>query len=136
MTRRFDESLVRFAIVGIANTMVGLAIIWAAKWLTGVGDVTANIIGYAFGVLISFKLNKSWTFGYNGSTGVSLVRFLVALGIAYMMNLITVIAALGLGVNGYIAQALGILPYTAFTYFASKLFVFPKDTSIGSSNAR
>jgi putative flippase GtrA len=41
------------------------------------------------------------------------------------MNLLTVVSLIHfLGVNGYIAQALGIPPYTLTTYLASKFIVF------------
>ena len=56
--------------------------------------------------------------------GVGVANTLVAL-VAYGMNLLTVMAAIHYaGLNGYLAQALGIPPYTLTSFLASKYLVF------------
>lgn len=115
---------VRFLIVGGLNTIVGLAVIWGAKW-AGTPDVPANAIGYATGIALSFALNKRWTFRHAGRTLPALGKFLLVIGIAYALNLATVLHAIGaFHLNSYLAQAIGIVPYTAFTYVASRYFAF------------
>jgi putative flippase GtrA len=56
---------VKFAVVGVANTVVGLAAIYLCKWLLGFNDALANITGYTVGLIISFLLNRGWTFGHS-----------------------------------------------------------------------
>ena len=131
MRRVIKRSLTRFGIVGIINTIAGLTIIFAAKWLGELGDVVANLVGYGAGAIISFTLNGRWTFGYDGARGAAFVRFIAVLAVAYVLNLLTVLGALRLGLNSYVAQALGIVPYFAFSYLASKHLVFsePRRTS-------
>lgn len=115
----------RFASVGVVNTLVGLSVIWAAKALLGLGDVPANLLGYSAGLAIGFALNGAWTFGYRGPRGPALLRFLAVTAVAYGMNLLVVIAAIEvLGLNGYLAQALGIPPYAAVSYLGSKYVAF------------
>ena len=125
MSARVDPSMIRFGVAGVANTCIGLAIIYAAKWFLGVGDVEANVTGYSAGVLLSFAFNKRWTFGHPGGTLPAFFRFLAVLGIAYLLNLLTVIGALGLGIESYVAQALGVIPYAVFSYLGCKHLVFP-----------
>jgi putative flippase GtrA len=121
---RFPE-LGRFLSVGAVNTLIGLLIIYAAKWLFSVGDVAANVAGYSVGLLTSFALNSRWTFAYQGAQWPALVKFLVANLIGYSMNLVTVLVAIRhLDLNAYVAQALGIPPYTLTLYLASKYLVF------------
>lgn len=116
--------------VGFANTVVGLGAIWIAKWSLGAGDVLANVIGYGLGLALSFTLNRNWTFGYRGATPVALLRFLLVFAMAYVLNLSTVLAAIRLcHINPYLAQAIGIVPYTLFGYLASKFFVFRRPPS-------
>ena len=115
----------KFLGVGVANTLVALLVIYAAKWYLGLGDVAANALGYSVGLFISFTLNSRWTFAHGGPQLPALVKFLLVSLVAYGMNLLTVMVAIhGLGLNDYVAQALGIPPYTVTSFFASKYLVF------------
>ena len=103
----------RFLSVGVTNTLAGLLAIYAAKWFLLLGDVAANAFGYSVGLLLSFTLNSRWTFAYRGPYLPALVKFVFVTLVAYGMNLATVLGAiLYFGLNGYVAQAMGILPYT------------------------
>ncbi len=44
----------RFALVGVANTLLGLLVIYAAKWVAGLPDFPANLIGYFVGLTVSY----------------------------------------------------------------------------------
>jgi putative flippase GtrA len=115
----------RFLSVGVANTVVGLLVIYAAKWFLHFGDVAANVLGYSIGLMLSFALNSRWTFSYNGPRLPALARFIFVTPAAYGVNLATVLAAIHwFGLNSYVAQALGIVPYTVTSFLASKYFVF------------
>ena len=56
----------RYLLVGGVNTIAGLLIIYACKWFMGLGDIKANLIGYLCGFVLSFVLNKQWTFRFTG----------------------------------------------------------------------
>ncbi len=124
MSGLIDRSMLKFIVVGISNTLIGLAIIYAAKWFLRIDDLTANLMGYGVGIMFSFICNKRWTFGHIGGTVPAFARFFAVLVAAYLLNLITVIWAIRLGINDYLAQALGVVPYTAFSYLGSKHFAF------------
>lgn len=118
------SSLVRFLLTGVANTLMGLGIIYAFKWL-GVHDVPANVLGYAFGISISYAMHARWSFSYTGSVRAALPRYLLVTILAYLTNLAVVsIALYGWRLNGYVAQALGVGPYALVGYLGSKLYVF------------
>jgi len=115
----------KFLSVGVANTLVALLVIYAAKWFADLGDIAANALGYGVGLLISFGLNSRWTFAHVGPQGPALAKFLVVSLVAYGMNLLTVMTAIhGLGINDYVAHAVGIPPYTLTSFLASKYLVF------------
>jgi putative flippase GtrA len=124
MSRPQLPQLGKFLSVGVLNMLVGLLVIYACKWFFHAGDVTANALGYGAGLVNSFALNSRWTFGYRGPQLPAIVKFLAVALVAYAMNLLTVLLLIRYGVDSYIAQALGIPPYTLTTYLASKLFVF------------
>jgi putative flippase GtrA len=115
----------RFVVVGAFNTGIGLACIFAAKALLGWGDLAANVGGYGVGLITSFALNRTWTFRDRGRISPALLRFLGAFLLAYLANLATVFALRDLaGVDSYVAQAAGVVPYTALFFIASRAFVF------------
>jgi len=119
------RELARFIAVGVSNTLIGLTVIYVAKWAFHVGDAPANGIGYAVGLAVSFTLNSRWTFSYRGSQRTAFIKFMVAALAAYGMNLLVVMLLIhSAGVNSYVAQALGMPVYTVIFYFSTKYFVF------------
>jgi putative flippase GtrA len=114
----------RFLVVGLANTALGLAAIYFAKLVLQFDDIAANATGYACGLVAAFVLNSTWTFGYRGRTVPAIGRFLASFLVAYGANLLTVWGLIQASVNGYIAQAAGILPYTLCFYLLCRLIVF------------
>lgn len=115
----------RFAIVGAANTVLGLALIFACKALLGFGDAAANFTGYALALLAGFALNKRWTFGHRGDTASAFGRYLLVLAAAYLANLcVTLFSIDVLHVGSYWAQAIGVVPYAIIGYLGSRLFAF------------
>ncbi len=125
MTALLSRTASKFLAVGIANTMAGLAVIYGAKWLFRLGDIAANVAGYAVGLALSFLLNKHWTFRFDGDSRMAAFRFLGAFMLAYSVNLMTVLTCIRvLGMDGYLAQAIGVIPYTVSFYALSKGFVF------------
>jgi putative flippase GtrA len=125
MIKQHLPQLGRFLSVGMLNGLISLLTIYACKGFFHIGDVAANAIGYAAGLTTSFTLNSRWTFGYRGEQLPALVKFLLVAAVAYGMNLLTVLVSINyLGINGYVAQALGIPPYVLTSYLASKYVVF------------
>lgn len=115
----------KFLCVGVLNTLVGLSVIYAAKWFLGMGDLAANALGYTVGLTVSFTLNSRWTFNHSGPQWPALFKFLLVSLVAYGMNLLTVMISIHyFGLNDYLAQALGTPPYTLTSFFASKYLVF------------
>lgn len=131
--RQHWQQLRRFLSVGVLNMVLGLLVIYACKALLNLDDVASNAIGYAAGLTLSFTLNSRWTFDYRGPQLPALAKFLLVAALAYAMNLLTVLALIHIaGVNSYLAQALGIPPYTLTTFLASKFIVFRAHAAPGA----
>lgn len=116
--------LTRFIIIGIFNTLFTLSLIFIAKGVLNIGDAWANGFGYAIGLMLGFGLNRRWTFRHSGPVLRSLPAFLVVQAIAYSLNLTCVMALIDCGINNYLAQTLGIPPYTLASFLGSRYFVF------------
>jgi putative flippase GtrA len=115
----------RFGLVGLANTAVGLGVTYAAMAFGGAGPYAANGLGYAVGLCVSFVLNRRWTFRSTGAPRREAARFLTTFAVAYGVNLAVLHAAVaGLGVDPYLAQPIAMAFYTAIFFVLSRAFVF------------
>jgi len=130
-----DWSVLRYLIVGALNTGFGLLVIFGCKWALGMDDIPANMVGYGCGVIFSFVLNAKWTFDYDGPKLTAFLRFVSVLLVAYLANLFTVVTAIDMGVNSYLAQALGVIPYVILGYLGSRLFAFAKPAATDEASA-
>jgi putative flippase GtrA len=120
------NSLIRFLLVGAVNTIVGLAVIWFSHNILGASNITANVLGYAVGVCVSFVLNKRWTFRFRGAGLTALARFMVVFGSAYVANLVTVLILIrATGLDPFLCQVLGVIPYSTLFYAGSRWYAFP-----------
>ncbi len=124
MTGLGGQSL-RFAAVGLVNTAIGLAAIYAVMFFFQTGPVIANVVGYAIGLAVSFVLNRAWTFSSSRPVAHVLPKYLLVAAIAYLLNLGAVIATISyFSVNPYLAQLLGVGIYTVCMFFGCRWFVF------------
>lgn len=118
----------RFATVGVINTLIGYAVIFLCMYGLGQGPVLSNIVGYAVGLVISFVLNRSYTFRSKAAAGSQAVRFAMFFGVAYLVNLgvlLWLTRHLGMG-NGVSQVAAGAAYFVVF-FILSKYFVFAAD---------
>lgn len=115
----------RFAAVGLVNTGLSLAAIYAVMFIPGASPALANAIGYAIGFALSFGLNRAWTFGCKEPVAVLLPGHLLAVAVCYALNLAAVISAISyLDMNPFLAQLLGVAVYTPSLFAVSRRLVF------------
>ena len=98
-------------------------------WLFGLNDLTANALGYFFAFLMSYAINKRWTFRHEGANLPALFCFAVVMAVAYLGNLITLLILTNLGFDSYLAQAAGVVPYTVIGYLGSRFLAFASAAS-------
>jgi putative flippase GtrA len=119
------KAAARFGLVGIANTLVSLAVI-AVMLHLGAGDYVANAVSYAIGFCLSFVLNRAFTFRVRGRVAAHEVhRFLAVFAISYAANLgvLTMMRAAGFA-ETLIAQGSAMIAYSAVFFLLSHRFVF------------
>lgn len=116
---------VRFASVGIVNTAIGLAAIYALMFFFRTGPAIANAIGYAIGLLVSFTLNRVWTFSSTRPVAQVLPKYLLVATLCYALNLAAVVVATShFSINPYLAQLIGVGTYTVCMFLGCRWFVF------------
>jgi putative flippase GtrA len=114
----------KFLAVGSANTLFGLSVIFVAKKYFGLSDVFANFSGYACGIILSFALNKRWTFKDRSGTYAALKRFLMVTAVAYLSNIFLVLILIKNSIPDYIAHPVGAAPYIAICWIGYRFYAF------------
>jgi 4-amino-4-deoxy-L-arabinose transferase-like glycosyltransferase/putative flippase GtrA len=125
MNKTISSPAFKFAGVGFLNVFITLLIVFALKEGFGVDDVPANFIGYVAGLLSSFILNKRWTFGNDSGTFAAFLRFIVVFAASYLLNILTVLTALRVGMHDYLAHIMGMPVYSLVFYLGCRSFAFP-----------
>lgn len=119
------QELIKYGLVGLANTAFGLSLIYIAMSVFGLAPAIANALGFAAAFLFSYWLNRRWTFRSNADLGRSLTSFAAVCAIGYALNLAVVLTTINFAqVNPYIAQLFGVATYASFVFVASKFVVF------------
>jgi len=119
------HTLVKFILVGISNTLIGIGVIFIAWHFLRWGDLAANLTGYAVGIIWSYTLNRLWTFEHKGSVTRSLGRFLLVCAVAYAVNLAVLFTLRHLmGETSFLPHVFGMVAYTVVGYLGSRFFAF------------
>jgi putative flippase GtrA len=89
----------------------------------GLSATKSNIIGYSIGAIVSFYLNKKYTFKNTQNSKIQVVKFFAVLFVAYILNFITLQWLLEF-INPYLAQLLCAVVYTLSSFIMAKFIVF------------
>ena len=115
----------KFCAVGLVNTLIGYGTILLAGFILGLNPYAANVCGYAVGLLVSFLLNRRFTFESRQAALPALVRFCLAFLPSYGLNLIVLhISLQHLQFPEALSQALAIGSYTITFFLLCRVFVF------------
>jgi len=127
MKNNFFAQTIKYGIVGIINTLLTLAIIWLMRNVFHASLVVANATGYVLGFINSFLLNRSWTFKSFNNWKKEFIKFLIAFGICYLIQL-GVVLLLGkyTGLKETYNTLIGMVVYTILNFFVNKYFTFKK----------
>ena len=141
LTRFFDSSFFRFLIVGCINTLVGYGVMFGLYNLAGLhrwGDLgfwLSSAANYVIGSIVSYFLNKHFTFR-NTEKGAKVVgRFILNITVCYLL-------AYGLAkpvvtwllsntgwsqqIQGNLAMLGGSVLFVMLNYLGQRFFAFQK----------
>ena len=132
-------SFVRFIMVGIVNTCVGLGIMYFLLDGIHLGYWVSSFIGNSIGAVVSYFLNRRFTFQSHAAILKSGFRFTLAILLCYFVSyklsraFSYYIMLHWIGLTGHwiddAALLFGSGLYTISNYFAQKIFVFPHQSA-------
>ena len=129
----FDFTLLKFGIVGVINTLAGSALIFTLYNAAGVGYWLSSSVSYILISILSFFLNKHFTFGVRQWSAFMVITFILTITFSYLvaygasrpvMNLLLKNSALQIRENA--ALLMGMCLFTGLNYLGQRLIVFRK----------
>jgi putative flippase GtrA len=118
------EQFLRYNVVGVANTLVGVGIIFALM-LCGLSPTKSNFIGYVIGAILSYYLNSRYTFKDHQKELSQALKFFAALSVAYALNYLTLQYTLTF-LDPYFSQILSAIVYTLSSFIMIHGFIYNK----------
>lgn len=131
MKKFFDPSMLRFILVGVVNTLVGAGIMFLLYNLAGCSYWLSSAANYIVGGVVSYFLNKYYTFKNTERSWKQVLRFalnvavcwLLAYGIAKPLAL-RLLAGFDEKLQTNAAMLAGLCLYTALNYLGQRFFAF------------
>lgn len=136
------STIFKFAVVGVVNTIVGLVAMLVSivvlewgKWFSGtVNYWVSSATNIVVGSIVSYILNKHFTFQSNTKAQKDVFRFVVnaivcyiiAYGVARPVALHFVVGAVQM-VKQIVALLFGAVLFTILNYFGQRFYVFKED---------
>lgn len=129
-------TFVRFVMVGVVNTLIGLSVMYLLLHGLGLSYWLSTFLGNSVGACVSFLLNRRFTFRSDGSVLKGFIRFVAVILICYFLsysigkNLVQWLLINYDSITSTVKTDLAVLVstclYTILNYLAQKLFVFPQ----------
>lgn len=115
----------RYLLVGLVNTGIGYVIIFTCMYALKFSPELSNALGYGLGMMISYTLNRTFTFGNPPTTRAMALRFVAVNGVAYLFNLgMLVVLVRVLGLHAGLSQVLAGGVYVVTAFLVNKHYVF------------
>ncbi|WP_312094102.1 GtrA family protein [Aminipila sp.] len=83
--KKYDNTFIRFLLVGAANTILGLLLMFFLYNLTKCGYWISSSVAYIITSIVSFFLNKKFTFKDTGKRVCKLIKFILNIVICYVL---------------------------------------------------
>lgn len=134
MKNLIDEKLLRFIIVGAINTLVGAAIMFGLYNIAGFSYWVSSAANYILASILSYVLNKKFTFRHSGHVASSTVRFVINIAVCYLLAygaaqplMESMLADCSISVRENAAMLVGMCIFTGLNYIGQRMFVFRED---------
>jgi putative flippase GtrA len=114
----------RFLTVGVVNTLLGYCLIFACMYEAKLSPEASNVIGYAVGFVISYGLNRKYTFQSSQKRRGEIVRFLVVFVLAYAANFAMLVVLIRMNIHKGISQVVAGLVYAVLSFVMNKYYAF------------
>ena len=129
----FDEKLLKFILVGVVNTLVGMAIMFGLYNLAHCSYWVSSAANYILTSILSFFLNKYFTFQNKEKSWKQLGMFMINITICYLLAygmakpvVSWILHNQSKSVQENLSMLVGMGAFVVFNYVGQRLVVFKK----------
>ena len=119
------RQLVKFGLVGAANTLFTFSIIFIMNKVFGISYLIVNPIAYLLPTISSFYFNKKWTFRSEGNMKKEGILFFAVIGVAWVVQyFLLYLMVERMKVDALFAQIAGMVVFTGLNFAGQKFITF------------
>ena len=131
----FDRTLLKFLLVGCANTLFSTCIMYSLYNLAHFGYWGSSAIAFVLASILSFFLNRSFTFQSKEGIGKTALRFSINVAVCYLLAYSAAQPLVGWALGRFgldsslveqIAMLFGMCMFTGLNYLGQRFFAFRK----------
>lgn len=131
MKKVIDWVTIKFLIVGVINTLVGTSVMFVCYNIFHTGYWAASALNYIIGSIVSFFLNKYFTFKSRKKSVAEVVRFILNITVCYILAygiakpcVHYVLSGYSLTVRDNAAMLAGMCLFVGLNYIGQRFIVF------------
>ena len=83
------KHFIKYNLIGVMNTLITLASVWVMHQLLDWNLELSNFLGFIFGAINSYLMNRIWNFKSQGRKRTEVIRFIIVFFAAYALNFVT-----------------------------------------------
>ncbi len=129
----YSWSLFRFALVGVVNTLAGMAIMFGLYNLVHCSYWLSSAANYVLTSILSYFLNKYFTFRSKAKTPHEVLLFAMNIAVCYLAAygaakpmMLRLLANASVSLRENVAMLVGMVLFTLLNYLGQRLLVFRK----------
>ena len=131
LNKFFDHTFWKFILVGIANTIFGTGIMFVFYDVFHFSYWVSSASNYFFGSILSYILNRIFTFKNSDTAFKTLPRFVINISLCYLLAygiakplVMHVLSELTQKAQENIAMLVGMCLFVGLNYIGQRFFVF------------
>ena len=131
MNKLVDLTMLKFLLVGTFNTLIGCGTMFLLYNLAGCSYWLSSAANYVVGSVVSFILNKYFTFQNHEQSPKQVLRFIINVAVCYLVAygaakpiVLQLLAGQPTKVKENLAMFIGMCIYTVLNYFGQRFFAF------------
>ena len=132
----FDITFWKFILVGIVNTLVGTAVMFGCYNLLHFSYWVSSAANYVVGSVVSYFLNKNFTFRNKSKDPMVLVRFVINITVCYLLAygiakplVRRILSGSSVSIQENGAMLVGMCLFVGLNYLGQRFFAFREKES-------
>lgn len=133
VTMNKEGTFIRFLVVGVINTVIGTAVMFIAYNAFGMSYWISSLLNYCIGSIVSYLLNKYYTFQQKEKSLREVVQFVLNIAICYFVAYFLAAEIVQFALKSYssvvidnLSMVVGMVLFVLLNYVGQRLFVFRK----------